>query len=410
MKILNIKEECLGDINYWETLFKTPEINFKKLKKQTKRDLLTLAYQKAPDNIRLNKEWVLKAVKEYHLHFYNIENQIKDKEFCSRYIEDYEYPSITGIPDQYKEELFEKTIIKCEWSIREIFYNKSIQHLNTKENIYKWVEKNPKIYKELEKTIYKNNFTIAEIAAKKDPNLLLKMNKTIARKIITRNLNIMLEFFLQGGEIFSMLPLKLRNNKDFILQNINKINADNVSYIGKEVLKYKDIILQLKTFYCVVVPEELLIDKEVVYHIIKEEGYVRNQFKDCENFTIVELIRKILLEKKSAYIYKNLSNEYKSHPKIISALLEIGYYKDFVEVQRSAFGSIFTDSDWKSVSVVRLLTEKIQKELREEYNELSNRNVILNEEELLSFARNKYLKINLTEELKNKPKVKSLKI
>lgn len=408
MKKLNIKEECLGDVNYWETLFKNPEANFKKLKKQTKRDLLTLAYQKSPDNIRLNKDWVIKAVKEYQIHFYDVDSQIKDKEFCSRYIEEYQYPSIVGIPDQYQEELFEKTIVKCEWSVRDIFYNKNLKHLNNKENICKWVEQNPNIYKELEKTSYKNNFAIAEAAAKKDPNLLLKMNKTIARKIITRNLNIMLEFFIQGGRIFHLLPLKIRNNKEFVLQNINKINYENVSYIGKEVLTHKEILLKLRTFYQVVIPEELLTDKELVYHIIKEESYVRNQFKDCENFKVVDLIKKLLLEKKYAHFYKNLSNEYKSHPKVISAFLEIGYYEDFVDVRSTSFD--FTSKQRQSISVIKLLEEKIQQELIEEYKELTNTVQQPEEKELLSFARNKYLKINLNEELKDKLKVKTSKI
>ena len=146
MKKLNIKEENLGDLNYWEVLFKTKEEDFKKLKKQTKRDLLSIAYEKSPDSIRLNKDWAIKAVTDFQINFSSLDERIKDKEFCIRYIEEYEYPSTFAIPEKYQSDLFEKTIIKCEWSLRDIFYNKNLKHLNTKENICKWVAQNANIY------------------------------------------------------------------------------------------------------------------------------------------------------------------------------------------------------------------------------------------------------------------------
>ena len=57
MKKIIIEENKLGDFEYWETLFKTSEINFKKAKKVSKRELLSDAYKKAPDNVRLDKVW-----------------------------------------------------------------------------------------------------------------------------------------------------------------------------------------------------------------------------------------------------------------------------------------------------------------------------------------------------------------
>ena len=411
MKKIQIEKDKLGDVLYWENLFKTPENDFKKLKKQTKNDLLKEAYTNAPDSIRLNKEWVLTAVKNYYLNFYNIEESIKDKQYCIRYIEEHKHPYVFGIPEQYQAELFEKIVLKNEYNIKDLWYSKNLQNLRTKENICKWVALNPNIYKEIEKTEYKNDFEIAEIAVKKDCTLLLKMNKSIARKIIARNLNIALEYFEKESSIFPMLPLKLRNDKDFILKHINKMGYSNVPYVGKEALMYKEVLLNMKSFYEVIIPENHLIDKDVMYHILKQQNYVSSNFKDCDNFTVVSLIKEHLIEKKYIHFYKNLPKEYKENPEIISCFLEIGHFEDVRIIKKlDRWGYEFEDRECFNSSVVNLLSEDIQKQLKKEYNEIAETKRDPDEWEMLSFARSKYLQKNLIDKLDEKIKVKRLKI
>lgn len=411
MKKLTIKEENLGDLSYWNILFKTLENDFKKLKKQTKRDILGNAYKKAPDSVRLNKEWVMKAVIDYYISFYHVDEQIKDKEYCLSYIEKYEYPSIYSLPEQYHEELFEICVLKYENNIHDLWHNKNLSHLRTKENFCKWVAKNPNIYKELEKTSYVNDFAIAEIAVKADPTMLLKMNRSIARKVISRNLNLALDFFEKEKKIFPMLPLKIRNDEDFILKYVSKLDYENVAYIGKEALIHREVLLQMKTFYDVIIPEKHLTDREVVYHIISRQNFIHEDLKDCENFTIVELIKELLLNKKSTSFYKNLPDSYKVNPEVISAFLEIGYFPEARKIKTiSAYGYEYEETKYIDTSVVKLLSEEIKEQLNKELKDFTGNLGQHEESELLSFARNKYLQMNLVKKFDEKVKVKRLKI
>lgn len=412
MKKIIINEDKLGDLSYWETLFKTKEDDFKKLKKQNKRELLSDAYRKAPDCIRLDKEWVMKAVKDFYINFYVVDENIKDKQYCIRYVEEYECPSLYCIPEQYQEELFEKVLLKNDFNIRGLWYNKNLYHLNTRENICKWVALKPSIYTELEKTNLQNDFTIAEIAFKNDPQLLFKMNKAIARRIVSKNLELALKLFETNKEIFPILPLKIRNDRDFIFKNIDKLNYENTKYIGKEALAHKEVLLGMKTFYHVTIPEQFLTDREVAYHVISKEAYISGKFKDCENFTLIELIKQFLLENKDIHFYNNLRNIYKEHPEVISVFLGIGYFPEPRKVRSFNPYTNFEheETQYVDTSVVRLLPENIQVSLVEEFKKARAENREPEENELLSFARSKYLQINLIEKLDEKIKVRKMKI
>ncbi len=92
--------------------------------------------------------------------------------------------------------------------------------------------------------LYKNDFSLAEIAVRKNPELLLKMNKSIARKIVSRNISKAIDFLEKEIKIFALFPLKLRNDKNFVMPYISKLNYELTSYIGTKVLEDRE------SFYC----------------------------------------------------------------------------------------------------------------------------------------------------------------
>lgn len=413
MKKIVIDETKLGDFEYWNTLFKTNENQLKKPKKISKRELLSDAYKKAPDNVRLDKVWVMKAIKDYNIGFYVIDDLIKDKDFCIEYIEELSYPHLSFVPQQLQEELAEKAIVKYPYNIQELFYRRHLQHLITRDNLSKWVDLNPELYKELEKTRqYKNDFSLAEIAVRKNPELLLKMNKSIARKIISRNLDMAMQFLEKNIKIFYLLPLKLRNNKNFVMPYISKLDYEQVSYIGIKVLEDREAFLCLNNFYDIKIPEQYWKDREVVFHVINKSHVIHNEFQDCESFKLPELIRSVLSHKKSVYFYKNLPERFQKNEEVICGLLDLNYFKDIRKVTKTMSGTSYTyqDNETFDNSVVNILPENIKLELIKEYKEISENNFIPDEQQLLSFAKGKYLQICLKNKLEDKVKTKQLKI
>lgn len=418
MKKVKIDETRLGDFQYWEELFKTKEENFKKLKKQTKGDLLREAYAKAPDHIRLNREWVLKGLTDFYFYFFTIDNQLKDKEFCLEYIETNHHPSLFGIPQEYQVELFEKIVLKNPWVFREVFYEKHLSHLNTKENIIKWIKLNPEIYKEIGKfNSLKNDFTLAEVAVQTEFKMLFKMTKSIARKIVSRNLDMALEYMEKNIEIFPLLPLKVRNQKEFILKYAPKLNYECMPFIGNAALEHKEVILSLKSFYQIKLPEKFLKDREIALHIIKHSLHVHYYFKDCENFTLIELIKEILLETKSIHFYNGLTDSQKRTPEVIAAFLEINFFKEARQVTKqynlsawNARNIDYTTTEYFDTSVVKLLPEDIKQELNKEFKKTIEEDREAEELELLKFAKGKYLQIILINKMDEKTKSKKLKI
>lgn len=418
MKKVKIDESRLGDFQYWEELFKTKEENFKKLKKQTKGDLLRDAYSKAPDHIRLNREWVLKGLTDFYFYVFSIDNQLKDKEFCLEYIETNRHPSLFGIPQEYQEELFEKIVLKNPWVIRDLFYEKHLINLKTKENYIKWIKLNPEIYKELGKlNSLKNDFTLAEVAVQTDFRMLFKMTKSIARKIVSRNLDLALEYMEKNIEVFTLLPLKTRNNKDFILKHAKRLNYECMPFVGSAALEHKEVVLSLKSFYQVKLPEKFLKDRDIALHIIKHSLHIHSYFKDCENFTLVELIKEILLETKAISFYNGLTESQKRTPEVIAAFLEINFFKEARPVTKqynlsawNARNIDYTTTEYFDTSVVKLLPEDVKEELIKEYKKTIEEDREPEELELLKFAKGKYLQLVLINKMDEKTKSKKLKI
>lgn len=418
MKKIIIDETKLGEENYWETLFKAKEEVFKKPKKVSKKDLLVDAYKKSPDNIRLNKEWALKALRNHSLYLFHIEDSIKDLQFCIDYIEQNTYPSLYGIPKLLQAELFDKIIVKNTYVVKDLWYDQNLKHLNTRENLIKWIEQNPEVYLELGKyNSFKNDFGLAEIAVRTEPKILFKMSKSIARKIVSRNLDISLDYFDKEVNVFNFLPLKVRNDKDFILKNIKRLSYAHVGYIGKEALQHKEVIMKLNSYYEVDIPEHIIQDKEVALHIISSTNYVYPYIKDCENYTVEELIKQTLLKNKKHYFYEKLSTNYKENPVIISAFLEIGYFEETVKVKKTHNFSNYSggtyeyeENEWVKTPVVKLLPENVKQDLIEEYKITRETEVMPGLEELLHFAKSKYLQIVLEEKYIEKSKVKRMKI
>lgn len=410
-----IDETKLGNPIYWDTLFKTKEEDFKKPKKVSKKDLLFDAYKKSPDNIRLNKQWVLEALKSLSLYLFHIEDSIKDKQFCYDYVEQNSYPSLYGIPTQYQAELFDKIVVKNTYAIKDILYAQHLKHLNTKENLQKWITTNPEVYLELGKyNSFKNDFSLAEIAAKTDNKLLFKMSKSMAKKIVSRNIDMALDYYQNEVKVFSLLPLKLRNNTDFILKNIKRINYEGVKYIGQEPLQHKEVVMQLSNYYDVAIPESLTKDREVALHIMSSTHYIYSYIKDCENYTVVDLIKETLLTNKKHYFYEKLATQYKENPVVIAAFLEIGYFTETKRVTKTRhFAGIsmdYEDTEWVQTPVVKLLPTHIKENLIEEYKIIRETNITPDNEELLIFAKSKYLQTVLEEKYVEKGKIKRMKI
>lgn len=413
-----IDETKLGDPNYWNTLFKTKEEDFKKPKKVSKKDLLFEAYKKSPDIIRLNKQWVLEALKSLSLYLFHIEDSIKDKKFCEQYVEQNMYPSLYGIPKIYQAELFDKIVVKNTYVIKDILYDQHLKHLNTRENLTKWIEQNPEVYSELGKyNTFKNDFGLAEIAVKTDNKMLFKMSKTIAKKIVSRNIPMALEYFEKEIKVFTLLPLKLRNDKDFILKHIKRLNYECVEYIGYEALKHKEVIMKLNSYYNVNIPQYLIEDKEVALHMISSTHYVYPNIKDCENYSVVDLIKLTLLQNKKHYFYEKLADKYKNNPVIIAAFLEIGEFPESKKVIKQhnfshVGGGVYEYEDIEVVQspVVKLLPESIKLELIEEYKITRETELRPTDEELLQFAKSKYLQIVLEDKYLEKGKSKRMKI
>ena len=108
--------------------------------------------------------------------------------------------------------------------------------------------------------------------------------------------------------------------------------------------------------------------------------------------------------------------ELKKDKDIILQLLEIGYFKDMRKVSKtyniSGFSYEKNDLEFFDNSVVNLLPQEIQEELKENFKEKSNGRDFLNQEELLKFARGTYLQLCLESQLKKESEItiKKLKI
>lgn len=412
--MIEIDETKLGDKEYWEILFKTPEDKFKKKKKQSKYDLIKECYDKAPNHIRLDKNWVLDAIFKNHLHIFSVDNSLKDEDFCREYVEKDNYPSLYGMPLIYQRKFVDKAMEKYSYNLSNLYHEKELKDLITKENILKWISLNPSIYLETQKYHpLKNEFAFAEVAAKNDHKLLSKMSKSIAKKIVNRNLEIMLNYFEKDITLFDLFPLKLRNNKEFILKHIDRLRSSQMELIGEKALD-KDVILKMTGFYNVDIPEKLKQDKEIALHVVSTTYHKYVEFIDCENFTQIEIIRESLKRTTSVNMYKSLSEELKKEENIILALLEIGYYKDSRSVTKAYnFQNYYFEKKEFELfdnSVVNLLPDEIKISLNENFIEKSNGRSPVDQDELLKFARGTYLQICLEKQLKKEKELKSKKL
>ena len=156
----------------------------------------------------------------------------------------------------------------------------------------------------------------------------------------------------------------------------------------------------MNSFYEVKIPEKYWKDREVVFHVINKSHCIYNEFQDCENFQLPELIKSVLLYKKSVYFYQNLPERFKVNEEVISGLLDLNYFKDTRKVNKTAFGYTYQDNEIFDNSVVNILPPAIKQSLIKEYQEIGENNRIPDEQELLSFAKGKYLQLNLLKKIR----------
>lgn len=422
MKKIIIEEEKLGDITYWDYLLNVKEDDFKKLKKDSKNMILKAAYKKAPISIRQNKSFILKAIQKSCLYFWDIDDEIKDKEFCMEYIKVSNHPSLTGIPEKYHNDFFKTVVIKNPYAIKDIFYNKNLASYSKKDEIYDLVKANPKTYKHLldSKFIYKFynvevdifGFELAEIAALKDPLLLFDMNKTMARKIISKNIDMGMELLKTRRDIFGLLPLKYRSDKILVNKYISSFNFDQFKYIGKNLLLDKEIVLKITYFYEVKLPQEMWENREVAMHILNLNSYLDSKIKDCINYTVEELVCESIRKNKNIYLYSNLSQRLQENVKIIIALLEVGYYKVTTTDRNKSYLDPYRTQTVEK-SVISLLPADINESVRKKYESIEGNNSIkVSQEDYLLFMRSYFISQDLNEYLNDKGLIiqKKLKI
>ena len=419
IKCIKIDESKLNDLIYWDYLFSLKESEIKRPKKTQMYQLLENWYKKSPVEIRHNREFVMKGLLQYKFKIWSVDEEIKDYDFCKEYVDNYDYPSVYSFPQNIQELLFEDCVKKYAYAINDLFYRENLYKLNTKENLKKLIELNPDIYLELQKKEkYRKDFELAEVAFKAKQELLFKMNKTIGKKIVSRNIEKAKELFKTKKEVFPFLPQNLRVNYEFVKDNINKMDYENLKYMGKELFYKEDILLGLSSFHFSLsdLNEELLSKRNIAKHLINIAYDFKDKLKDTNEFTIAELVSENLRERKNYYIYDRLNDKLKENEDILYGLTTIGYYYNHKKEK-----SVFSFNSKKD-PIIEMFPEHIIQFLKNEYLELLKQsgkltsdikfkieNNIMNEE-LNEFANKYYLNIFLEKNLKKEKKHKTIKL
>lgn len=316
-------EQFIEDRQYWFNKIKT----FANLKFSKNRVPL---FKYAPDIIKKDREIVMESIlnSEY---FHEIDNSLQyDKNFILEYIKKTEkYVFYISFPDELKldEDILNKSLEKDYTIFPYIPFSKQ----RDRDFVLSCLEKNGLIYEKIP-SFFKKDIELAQVAFKQNMNSIKFMSKGVINKFF-KNVDVAKELLEKDIAYFEHLPIKIKNDKEFITPYILK-NPYIISFLTKKVLSDVDFVESFyNKDYSFGITKNLIINQLFIYAYFKKSNILNNPEIALKAIKVAEnnynYIGKNLREdinfnlkamKENRHIYSYLPENYKENINILVEL------------------------------------------------------------------------------------------
>lgn len=386
------EEHQIEDPQYWINkiihYFDLVDIN----QKNTRRIDLNI-FKYAPQSILFNHDVMIEAINKNFISYVLLDKKLTDnKDFVLKYAKEVKYAYFFLICDELKadEDIFKAFIEKDSTVYQSVYRVKDLYHkYSTVEGIKELLQLNPKVYKYLPKKI-KEDINIASLVVELDIDCVDLISKRLTSKIFNNNQinDILLGYKIQH---FDKINNKFRDNEDFLLPWLKK-NPSLIKFISPRLLAKKDFIKYAASSYDFLsyIPNELKKEESIIRAHLESYPY---HYSEVEQYIDIKPIM-IELIKKNPKVYTDINEEMKLDDDYIYAVLyhETYYHKNYAK------------------EILNILPTSLYASLDKETREFKKNSSFITYAEILSFARSKYNKLFFDKYLKEKTKIKTVKI
>lgn len=344
-EISHPEEVLIEDRQYWLNKIKTfANIRYSKNRQQL--------LQYAPESIKKDREVVMNSIlgSEY---FHNIDDSFKkDKEFVLEYMEkSNSFWSYISFPIEIQND--EEVIKKCLEKSADVFSYLPFAKRKDRSFVINCLKENGLIYKHIPK-FFNKDVELAQIAFEQNISSIQYISKSVVSKFL-KDKSIAEKMLEESLSYFEYLPLKMRNDKNFITPYITK-SPGLIRFLGKQIFNDVEFVNGFSNTY--------MISQFSIYSYLAKSNLLNNNEFALKAISVDETIYKYIpLELKKDInfnikamevkrdIYPFLNEDIKENIHILSKL----FSSEKIRIQKSTWSR----EEDKHEYVSKLISSKV---------------------------------------------------